>query len=110
MDDDENAARDNDLRVANNVLKFWFACPIRRCRRARSCVGDSRLSRDLLPVVRRRSKVWWRTLLGVRTAPPRRPAAPPVKPWRRRKRAALMQGCSRNDWAPGLCCTAQMTH
>ena len=41
MDDDENAARDNDLRVANNVLKFWFACPIRRCRRARSCVGDS---------------------------------------------------------------------
>ena len=42
MDDDENAARDNDLRVANNVLKFWFACPIRRCRRARSCVGDWR--------------------------------------------------------------------
>ena len=93
MDDDENAARDNDLRVANNVLKFWFACPIRRCRRARSCVGDSAGCHAIFcRWCRRRSKVWWRTLLELhRTAPPRRPAAPPVKPWRRRKRAALMQ-------------------
>jgi hypothetical protein len=64
MDDDEKAARDNDLWLANNVLKFWFACPTKRCRRARSCVGDpARCHAIFWPVVPEEIKVWWRTLL-----------------------------------------------
>jgi hypothetical protein len=27
-------------REINTVLKYWFACPTRRCRRNRRCSGD----------------------------------------------------------------------
>lgn len=27
-------------RAMNTMLRFWFACPTRRCRRYRRCAGD----------------------------------------------------------------------
>ena len=89
MDDDENAARDNDLGWRTDVLKFWFACPTRRCRRARSCVGDpAGCHAILLPVVSEEVKGVVAHAAGFGTAPATaRPAAPPVKPWRSRASA-----------------------
>lgn len=35
-----NAGRDGERR-ASTAAKFWIACPSRRCRRARACIGDA---------------------------------------------------------------------
>ena len=56
---------DPDIRwVLNNELKFWRACPNKRCRRARMCVGDgSRCHAIFWPVVPEEAKVFWRAAL-----------------------------------------------
>jgi hypothetical protein len=56
---------DPDTRwVLNNALKFWRACPTRRCRRARMCVGDGRRCHAIFwPVVPEEAKVFWRAAL-----------------------------------------------
>ncbi len=79
--------RDEDTRwVLNNALKFWTACPTKRCRRARSCVGDTmRCHDDLLAggaagaegLVARRARCQARS-----TVPRGRPAAWPRPPRR----------------------------
>jgi hypothetical protein len=56
---------DPDIRwTLNNALKFWRACPTRRCRRARSCVGDDQRCHAIFwPVVPEEAKVFWRAAL-----------------------------------------------
>jgi len=87
---------DEDTRwVLNNALKFWRACPTKRCRRARSCVGDTmRCHKIFWPVVPQELKVWWRAVLDAkrtnRTARQAgRLAETAAAEWR--KREALMQ-------------------
>lgn len=95
MDDDEKAARNNDLWLVNNLLRFWSACPAKRCRHARSCVGDAAFCHAIFwPVVPEPFKVWWRAILQAhragRTArQAKRAADQAAAEWR--KRAALMQ-------------------
>jgi hypothetical protein len=46
-----------------NMLKFWSACPLRRCRRARSCMGDPNICHATFwPVVPGHFKAWLRAL------------------------------------------------
>ena len=56
---------DPDTRwVLNNALKFWPACPTKRCRRARMCVGDSKRCHAIFwPVVPEEAQVFWRAAL-----------------------------------------------
>lgn len=59
----ENEGRDSDRWLLNNALKFWFACPNKRCRRARACVGDAaRCHAIFWPVVPQDIKAWWRAI------------------------------------------------
>jgi nitrous oxide reductase len=87
---------DDDTRwVINNALGFWTACPTRRCRRERSCSGDSRRCHAIFwPVVPEEMKVRWRAVLDAkrdgRTARQAgRLAEKAGAEWR--KRAELMQ-------------------
>jgi hypothetical protein len=54
-------------RTFNSALKFWRACPTRRCRRARRCLGDAERCRALFwPVVPDEIKAWWGALKEAR--------------------------------------------
>jgi hypothetical protein len=77
MDDDEferqekirieNEARDSDRWLLNNALAFWSACPNKRCRRARSCVGDAARCHEIFwPVVPLEVKAWWRAIFDAK--------------------------------------------
>jgi hypothetical protein len=56
---------DPDIRwVLNNALKFWRACPTKRCRRARMCLGDGQRCHAMFwPVVPEEAKAFWRAAL-----------------------------------------------
>ena len=58
-------SEDPDIRwMPNNELKFWRACPTKRCRRARMCVGDGERCHAIFwPVVPEEAKVFWRAAL-----------------------------------------------
>jgi len=52
-------------REFNTLLRFWRACPTRRCRRWRRCAGDpARCHAIFWPVVPEEAKVWWRTRIA----------------------------------------------
>ena len=54
-------------REINTALKFWFACPTKRCRRNRRCSGDpARCHAIFWPVVPEEAKAWWRALADSR--------------------------------------------
>jgi hypothetical protein len=76
-------------------IQNWFACPTRRCRRARSCVGDPvRRHAIFWPVVPEEVKVWWRAILESHSAGAQRgrPNAPRMK--RRASGALLRRECN----------------
>ena len=59
----ESEGRASDRWLLNNALKFWSACPNKRCRRARACVGDAaRCHAIFWPVVPEDIKAWWRAI------------------------------------------------
>jgi hypothetical protein len=88
--------KNEDTRwTINNAMKFWSACPVARCRRARTCVGDNKVCHEIFwPVVPEEMKVWWRAVLDAkrkgRTATQAGRAADAAKA-ECRKRAALMK-------------------
>lgn len=91
-------ARDAARKI-NTALKFWFACPTRRCRRNRRCSGDPARCRAIFwPVVPDQVKAWWRALAdakreGLSVGQAGRKAGAAVKRWRLEQR--LRDGASR---------------
>jgi hypothetical protein len=63
----EAGERLSDIWLLNNALRFWSACPNKRCRRARSCVGDAAQCHAIFwPVVPEEAKTWWRAIFQAR--------------------------------------------
>ena len=90
----ENEGRDSDRWLLNNALKFWSACPNKRCRRARSCVGDAaRCHAIFWPVVPAEAKAWWRAIFDSkkigRTVTQAKRAADSALKMQRRRDASL---------------------
>lgn len=53
--------------LMNEALAFWRACAGKRCRRARSCLGDAAACHARLwPRVPEATKAWWRALQEAR--------------------------------------------
>ena len=51
----------------NELLKFWTACPTKRCRRAHACVGDfNRCHAIFWPVVPQVFKVQWQAMVDAK--------------------------------------------
>jgi len=60
---------ESDRWILNDALEFWRACPTKRCRRARSCVGDSARCHEIFwPVVPEELKLWWREIFAAKRA------------------------------------------
>ena len=95
-DDDEISAyrRLAAWREFNTMLRYWTACPNRRCRRARRCCGDVESCHALFwPVVPEEIKVWWRAICEARRdrssqRQALRAASAAVAGWRRRQAQA----------------------
>jgi hypothetical protein len=65
----ENDGAEDDRWILNNAMMFWRACPNKRCRRARSCVGDAAQCHAIFwPVVPPELKVWWRAICDAKVA------------------------------------------
>ena len=96
-DDDELRAyrRLAAWREFNTMLRYWIACPNRRCRRARRCCGDVESCHALFwPVVPEEFKVWWRAICEARRDKSSqrqalRAASAAVASWRKRKAVRL---------------------
>ena len=79
--------------LLNELLKFWTACPVRRCRRARSCVGDfNRCHAIFWPAAPRESKVRGQAMLdasreGRSATQASRAADAAAADWRKREAA-----------------------
>jgi hypothetical protein len=54
-------------RVINTALRFWIACPTKRCQRWRKCAGDpARCWALFWPVVPPEVKAWLRAMAAAR--------------------------------------------
>ena len=95
-DDDEISAyrRLEALREFNTMLRYWIACPNRRCRRHRRCCGDVESCHTLFwPAVPEEFKVWWRAICAARRdrssqRQALRSASAALASWRRRRAQA----------------------
>jgi hypothetical protein len=59
----EEARRANVRRALHTALRYWSACPAKRCCRARQCMGNLDICHSVFwPVVPEEVKVWWRAV------------------------------------------------
>lgn len=53
--------------MLGNVMKLWRACPVKRCRRAKTCIGIGNPCDAIFwPVLPEDLKVWWRVAIQAR--------------------------------------------